>query len=300
MNLEQLNAELSRWIDEPTLLDEVNLAGREQALDLISLVQEAAGHNRRDPAWQALAQRAGRLQTQLVAMNQQMFAQLRLGLQQGEYSSSALRELLNRFTKYNGVRGQLHLGYNGLDLLLDGVFQPEPPPRATVALTAEMVHCEPTPAQVVLELVDYAGLTSESIFYDLGSGLGQVAILVNLLTGVRSNGVELDPVLCNYAHRCATALALPNVVFLHGDARTINYDDGTHFFLFTPFRGMILQMVLARLQTIARQRPLTICTYGPCTPMVAQQPWLRAKDDHGDHEYKLAIFTSDKQNGSAS
>jgi SAM-dependent methyltransferase len=166
-----------------------------------------------------------------------------------------------------------------------------------VELTPEMVHCEPTPARVVLELVDYAGLTSQSIFYDLGSGLGQVAILVNLLTGVRSKGVEVDPVLCGYARQCATRLGLPNVTFVQGDARTVNYDDGTHFFLFTPFRGMILQTVLARLQTIAQQRPLTICTYGPCTPTVAQQGWLRAREydgDHtGDHEYKLAIFTSD-------
>ncbi len=290
MNLEQLSTELTHWLTEPTLLGEVNLAGREQALDLTTLVQEAAHHNRRDPAWQALAQRAGILQAQLTTINQQLFARLRLALQQGEYSPSALRLHLNHFTGYAGVRGQPHLGYDGLDLLLDGVFQPEPPPRATVELTAEMVHCEPTPARVVLELVDYAGLTSESIFYDLGSGLGQVAMLVNLLSGVRSKGVEVDPVLCGYARQCAIELGLSQVEFIQGDARTANYDDGTHFFLFTPFRGMVLQMVLARLQAIAQQRPLTICTYGPCTPVVAQQPWLRAGDAHGDHEYKLAIF----------
>ena len=255
-------------------------------------MQEVAGYNRRDLAWQVLAQRAGILQAQLILINQQLFVRLRLALQQGEYNPFTLRAQLNRFTGYNGARGQPHLGYDGLDLLLDGVFQPGPPPNATVELTAEMVHCEPTPARVVLELLDYAGLTSESVFYDLGSGLGQVAMLVNLLTGVRTNGVEIDPVLCDYARQCAIALGLPHVTFIQGDARTVNYDDGTHFFLFTPFRGMILQRVLTRLQIIAQQRPLIVCTFGPCTPIVAQQPWLRASDDTGDHEYKLAIFTS--------
>ena len=75
MNFEQLENELTHWLNEPALLDEVNLAGREQALDLITLVQEVAGYNRRDLAWQALAQRAGILQAQLILINQQLFAE---------------------------------------------------------------------------------------------------------------------------------------------------------------------------------------------------------------------------------
>jgi hypothetical protein len=82
------------------------------------------------------------------------------------------------------------------------------------------------------------------------------------------------------------------VTFVNADAREADYADGTVFFMFTPFKGAILDAVLARLEQEARERPIVVCTYGSCTLYVAEQAWLNSVDDNADHEFKLAVFDS--------
>ena len=67
-----------------------------------------------------------------------------------------------------------------------------------------MVFYQPTPGRIIFELVERAALQKHDTFYDLGSGLGQVVILVSLLSGARAKGIEFDPAYCEYARRCAT------------------------------------------------------------------------------------------------
>ncbi len=125
-----------------------------------------------------------------------------------------MREQLNPFTVYlPGAHHQAHIGYDGLDTLLAGLFEFEPPPQATLQLDAEMVHYEPTPARAILDLIDHVGFTAGDVFYDLGAGLGQVAMLVHLLTGVRVKAVEIEPVFCTYAQQCAQGLGIQEVEF---------------------------------------------------------------------------------------
>ena len=162
--------------------------------------------------------------------------------------------------------------------------------QATQAPEPEMVHLEPTPARVVLEMVDRLHLQLEDVFYDLGSGLGQVAILVHLLSGIRTIGVEVEPAYYEVACDRAWVLGLSDVCFVNEDARTADYMRGSVFYLFTPFKGQMLQAVLDRLHQEARARPIRVCSYGPCTPHVAQQPWLRSVGPGADHEFKLAVF----------
>jgi hypothetical protein len=44
--------------------------------------------------------------------------------------------------------------------------------------------------------------------------------------------------------------------------------------LYTPFTGAILREVLSALRREALTRQIRICTFGPCTPLVAQEPWV--------------------------
>src|SRR5206468_2904352 len=113
-------------------------------------------------------------------------------------------------------------------------------PDATRGSDPEMVHYEPTPARVILDLVDHAGLRADDVLYDLGSGLGQVVILVNLLTGIPTRGVECQSALCAAARGYAEGLGLWDVAFVEADARAVDFADGTMFYLFTPFRGRML------------------------------------------------------------
>jgi SAM-dependent methyltransferase len=153
-----------------------------------------------------------------------------------------------------------------------------------------MIHLEPTPARVVLELVDRVSWQPSDVFYDIGSGLGQVPLLVHLLAGVRAVGVEIEPAYCRVARAAAAALGLSGVSFVQGDARQAAYGQGTVFYLFTPFVGEMLQAVLDRLCAQTRGRVVTLCSYGPCSPHVAWQGWLRSLVPDPKHEFKLALF----------
>jgi SAM-dependent methyltransferase len=247
----------------------------------------------RTPAVQTLHQQATHLQEQLTAINTRLFQQARMAMQSGALTGAAFRHYLNQFTNYTPTHGDhVYMSYDGLDVLVDGLFQLKTAPAATLAATVEMVHCEETPARVLLDLVDHTPLTPADVFYDLGSGLGQVVLLVHLLTDVRAKGVEIEPAFCTFAHQQAQSLGLTDVAFLNSDARTADYSDGTLFFMFTPFRGQLLQSVLNRLQQEAQQRPIRLCTFGSCSPCVADQSWLRPVTPDTRHEYKLAIFES--------
>ena len=129
-------------------------------------------------------------------------------------------------------------------------------------------------------------------FYDLGSGLGRVPMLVSLLTGTRAVGVEYEPTYVHYARRAARKLGLANIAFRNLDAQEADLGDGTIFFMYTPFFGHMLRTVLDRLAALGRERRITVCTYGPCTPLVAQETWLQPRRYTEGEIYRLAIFSS--------
>jgi hypothetical protein len=69
-------------------------------------------------------------------------------------------------------------------------------------------------------------------------------------------------------------LRLSNAKFLSSDVRDADLSSGTVFYLYTPFRGSILREVLDRLRAEADTREIRVCTFGPCTPIVAEEIWL--------------------------
>ncbi len=278
---------------------EDNLDGRAKALDTLRFLREGVhclplGRERR-----ALTAQINALQRHWQRIDQRVLATVRAHLQAGEWRAdewrgARLRQELGRYTCYNGQPRQAHYDLDSLDLLIAGLFLPEPRPQETFARTAEMIHLELTPTRALLELVDRVPMGAGDLFYDLGSGLGQVVILVHLLTGVRARGVEIQPAFCEYARRRAAQFGLTGVEFINADARDLDYQEGTVFYLFTPFIGTVLETVLTRLQHVVATHPITLCSLGPCTPILCAQPWLRSIDLVTDleHEFKLAIFES--------
>jgi hypothetical protein len=73
-------------------------------------------------------------------------------------------------------------------------------------------------------------------------------------------------------------LGSAGVDFIEGDAQFVRYDEGTVFFLYTPFTGELLATVFELLQRESLVRTFTVATYGPCTKQAARQSWLRAVD----------------------
>lgn len=294
MEFQALRAELDQWQQAEALLVETNLLQRAAALDFISFVR-AMVHEQApiSPAAQALLAEAETLAATLTQINDGLFTRLRQGVRAGDLRGQPLRAYIEPFTDHSQpTNDHIYTSYDGLDELLDGLFALPMAPAPILMPVAEMVHCEETPARAILDLIDQCALGPQDVFYDLGSGLGQVVMLVHLLTGVKAKGVEFEPAFCAFANQQATVLGLTAVDFINADARTADYSDGTVFFLFTPFRGQILHDVLARLEQAARQRPIRLCTFGSCSPLVAEQGWLRSRSADPYHEYKLIVFES--------
>jgi SAM-dependent methyltransferase len=128
--------------------------------------------------------------------------------------------------------------------------------------------------RIVLALLDRASVTSDDVFFDVGCGPGQVAMLAKVLTGATAVGIEYEPAYCDFARRRVIDLNLNDVSFRNEDARAADYGDGTVFFLYTPVRGAMLDAVLERIRTQTLGREIRVLTYGPCTETVAALPWL--------------------------
>ncbi len=294
MDIQALQTEFTAFAQDASLTDPMNLQPRAQALDFLVFAQDALQMQRpMTPAMRTLHQQAAQLEAQLQTVNTQLFQSVRADIQRGVLRGATLRYYLDRFTAYTPATSDaVYMSYDGLDTLVDGLFALKQAPASQLTLAIDMVHCEETPARVLLALVDQVAFAPDDVFYDLGAGLGQVVMLVHLLTGISAKGVEIEPVFTTFAQQQAQALALSNVAFHNLDARTADYSDGTIFFMFTPFRGQLLQSVLARLQQAAQHRTIRLCTFGPCSPHVAAQSWLRPLTADPRHEYKLAIFES--------
>ena len=168
-------------------------------------------------------------------------------------------------------------GYDHLDAILAGIVEFDEPAPTSVVPTPEMVFYQPTPARHIIDLLRQTALTSSDVLVDLGAGLGHVAIVTAICTGARTIGVELEPAYVACARRAAERLRLHSASFVESDARMARLDEGTVFFLYTPFSGAILRSVLEALHAQAMNRPIRICTYGPCTTAVAAERWLTAE-----------------------
>ncbi|ETX01673.1 MAG: hypothetical protein ETSY1_06535 [Candidatus Entotheonella factor] len=256
-----------------------------QILDRIENVMYVHGY-RTDLA--VLYRRAAQHWQRLTDINDRLFQSLRNELVASTNPAATLRQQLRTYTGKSTRRDPV--GYDDVDVFVNGVFGIDTEPEETRPLKPGMIGYQATPARFILDLAERIPLGPDDVFYDLGSGLGRVALLVGLLTPARVVGIEYDPGHCAYAQQCAQQLPVSRVHFINADAREADVSDGTVFFMYTPFRGNLLQDVLARLKREAHRRPMTIATYGPCTLDVAQLDWLALSGAQAPDDRSLAIF----------
>lgn len=234
-----------------------------------------------------LLDEAHSLQARLEDANACLFESIRGHIRRGD--RDALRRWLPAVSEFDFDGGHPE-AYDHLDTLVAGVLQVEAPGPTSVERTSEMVFYQPTPARQVMELIDRLSMSSDDLFVDLGSGLGHVPMLVSICTGVRSVGVEIEPAYVSVARSAAEALALHGVTFVEADARGASLDEGTVFFMYTPFTGAMLKVVLDRLHEQARRREIRVCAFGPFVPTVAAESWLSAAEPV--RERRVEIFRS--------
>jgi hypothetical protein len=296
--VQEIEAHLREIEQQGTVWVEAHFVERIDALDMLSWrilerienVQYVHGYR---PELASLYHRATQLWQRLEAVNAQLFGRLRAQLVAATATGPLLRQLCETYV--GSVTHELtwqDLDADYLDVFVNGILHIDHLPEETQDLQPGMIGYHPAPARVIFALIKHAHLSANAVFYDLGAGLGRVALLVGLLTAAHVKGVEFEPAYCAFAQQRADSLHLSRVTFLNIDARQAYYTDGTVFFLYTPFTGRMLQEVLAQLAAVARTHPITLATYGACTRDVAQQPWIQPTVEQAFAHDTLTLFTS--------
>jgi hypothetical protein len=238
-------------------------------------------------------EQALQLHARLTAIAQATIDQLIQDIRTRQLDSVALKQLFNQFAQ--AVSNQLTADepdYDLYDDFLSHLFRVDYEPSETLHRTKEMFYLQPTPGRIVLDMINTVSFTAADHFYDLGSGLGHVPLLVSLLTEAHAVGIEFEPTYNHYARCSAQKLEVTDVEFRTLDVREADFSDGTIFFMYTPFVGGILRGVLDRLCELSKTRQITLCTYGPCTPIIEQETWLFSLRPSKGEIYRLAIFSS--------
>lgn len=288
--LERLVAELE---NEPALLEPDQLRLRLDALDRLDRLDRINAYLPQavlnaDPIEPEIYRRARAISARLEAVNHELYEAIRREIQRGSGPDALLRwvDILAASGPASGM------GYDYLDELVSGVLPFEEPGAEEIPRDAEQVFYQPTPARHIFNLIGLTALTATDVLVDLGSGLGHVPLLVSICTPARCIGIELESAYVERAQQCAQSLnlRLNRVSFLHQDARLADLSLGTVFYLYTPFTGSILRAVLDRLQREAATRPIRICSYGPCTSVIAEEPWLVAAT--APEADRIALFCS--------
>jgi Histone methylation protein DOT1 len=279
--------------DDRYLTDSDRFRERTAALDLLDAFDLDSEASRVDvPAGHvALYRRAKELQAKLDAANSRLYGRIRDSIRGGAGRNALFRCAVEATDEAKRQRNAPSDGdsYDCLDELLSGVFRFAVPDQPKIDLPPEMVAYQPTPARHIFEMIRRARLTAEDVFVDLGSGLGHVPLLVAICTPARAVGIDLDPAYVECARQSAEELRLRDAIFLPGDARDADLSSGTVFYLYTPFRGSILRAVLDRLRAEAGRRAIRVCTFGPCSPIVAAESWLALDSAESGH---VSVFRS--------
>lgn len=296
---DDFEAKITAVEEDPTLYEVAHFVAREQARRLLQeqiitridqlIDRSDKGQKKR---LRVLKRHALAVRGLLLQAHEQLWVDVRQQIRVGECSSGPFLELLAGYRER--ARREVWNDpprYDSLDVFIDGLLQIAELPRAQSQPDPEMVLYQPTPVRIVLELLERLQLTRDDVFYDLGSGLGRVTLIAGLVSEAQVRGVEYEPAYCEYGQRRARDLNLDRAKFIHADARDVDYSDGTVFYLYTPFKGKILQRVLDLLRYEAQHRRIRVCTYGPGTLDVLPEEWLvsidrRTPDVHWGHIYE--------------
>ena len=220
--------------------------------------------------------RAKALRTRLEAANAELYQSVRSDIVRGGRPRALLQWLQDSANQNESKSPLPGLGFGCRDELVSGVLQLREPDERNLQQAPEMVPYQPTPVRHILHLIAATALAEDDVFVDLGSGLGHVPLLVSMVTGAQSLGIEVEAAYVTSARECAQGLHLSRVRFIPQDAREADLSSGTVFYLYSPFNGSILTDVLSALRMESTRRSIIICSLGPCTRTVANETWLKA------------------------
>ena len=140
----------------------------------------------------------------------------------------------------------------------------------------------PTWEPIVYQMLELAGVTTDDVVYDLGSGDGRIVILAAQKYGAHGVGIELDPKLVEVSRQVARDAEVSNRVrFIQGDLFSADISPATVVTLFlSPSINNALETKLRR-ELKAGTR---IVSHQFAIGKWAPERTVRAKED-GTHLY---------------
>jgi hypothetical protein len=269
-DLQNLLADLET---DPALFEPEQLRQRLDALDnLDNIFGNLPAEELMNDADARIHSHTKAIRARIEAVNTVLYESIRSEIVRGAPPHTLLRWVQGSAGRDETAPG---LGYDYWDEVVSGVLQLREPREPRLHPLPEMVFYQPTPVRHILHLMRASALSDGDVFVDLGSGLGHVALLASMVTGVQSLGIEVEAAYVPSAQECAQSLNLSRVRFIHEDARAADLSSGTVFYLYSPFTGSILSYVLDRLEKESTRRPIRICALGPCTCALAAESWLK-------------------------
>jgi Histone methylation protein DOT1 len=229
-----------------------------------------------DTAHGLIYHRVKAIQTRLETLNAELYQSIRMEIRRGASPHRVFESIRTSACLDEAGSPSSGPGFDPLDELVSGILQFSEPSETNIQLGPEMVFYQPTPVRHILDLITVSALSRADVLVDLGSGLGHVPLLASMLTGSQSIGIEVQAAHVASAQECAQSVGLRDARFIQQDARVADLSCGTVFYLYSPFTGSILANVLDKLRMESTRRSIKICTFGPCTSIVAKEPWLRA------------------------
>jgi hypothetical protein len=248
---------------------------RERLIALDDLDAEFGGFDFTRCTDSRIHKRAKELRIRLEAANAELYQSVRSDIVRSGQPRALLQWLQNLANQTESKIPLPGMGFDCRDELVSGVLQLREPSEPDLQRLPEMVPYQPTPVRHIVDLIVATALSEEDVFVDLGSGLGHVPLLVSMVTGAQSFGIEVEAAYVTSARECAQSLHLSRVRFIPQDARDADLSYGTVFYLYSPFKGSILTDVLNALRMESTRRPIKICSLGPCTRTVANETWLK-------------------------
>lgn len=123
----------------------------------------------------------------------------------------------------------------------DGAYVLQRAPEETRRLQAQARILNPATQRMLTQ----AGIAKGMLVLDVGSGAGDVALLLAEQVGPGGSvvGVELNPELLDIARKRVQAVGYTNVTFLQGDITSMSFD--------MPFDAIIGRLILMHLQSPA-------------------------------------------------
>jgi hypothetical protein len=295
--ISEIQFDIEKTKAETSIYELANFNPRTDAIDFIDfhiidriegMIQEVGGNSELIK----LGISAKKLKNRLENIHSEMFRQLEQQIINSKYKRFVLRNIIEDFLRdfINVDELSGAVGYDNFDIFLNRLLSTNNINEERKKLEPGMVFYQKTPGRIIIELSKK--VDRDDVFFDVGSGIGQVVILVNLFSGAKSIGIEFEPSFCIYARKVASKFDLVNVEFINEDARKTDYSKGTIFFLYTPFIGKMMKEVLAVLHKLSLHKVIIIFSYGPCSMIIAQQHWLNCINGNGDNGNKLYEFKS--------